>query len=274
MTSTSAIQVEVRYLHPGEEKPVYIASQGGADAALSIGAEFDQHRVSIEDARSLDPPASLDVQGFCLVPHHTAVENFYQLESQKAAYEAEIRQLVLDATGAASALVFDHTLRSDSRKVRGRHSTREPASVIHNDYTDASAAKRLCDLLPGEEAQRRLNDRFAIVNVWRSINGPVLKSPLAICDFSSAVPGDFVASERRAKERIGELELVTYNPEHRWYYFSEQQFNEALLLKTFDSAKDGRARRVAHTAFTNPLAPTDGPPRESIESRLMVFFND
>ena len=128
-------------------------------------------------------------------------------------------------------------------------STREPASVIHNDYTDASAARRLCDLLPAEEAKRRLEQRFAIVNVWRSINGPVINSPLAICDFSSAVPTDFVASERRAKERIGELELVTYNPEHRWYYFSEQQFDEALLLKTFDSALDGRARRVAHTAF-------------------------
>ena len=253
---------------------MYIASQGGADAALSIGAEFDQHRVLIEDARQLDPPASLDVQGFCLVRHSTAIGNFYDLESEKATYEAEISTLVLDATGAASALVFDHTLRSDSRDIRGQHSTREPASVIHNDYTDASAATRLRDLLPAGEAEYRLKHRFAIVNVWRSINGPVINSPLAICDFSSAAPSDFVARERRAKERIGELELVTYNPGHRWYYFSEQQFDEALLLKTFDSAVHGQARRVAHTAFSNPLAPVEAPPRESIESRLMVFFHD
>ncbi len=171
-------------------------------------------------------------------------------------------------------MVFDHTLRSDSRDLRGQHSTREPASVIHNDYSDASAVKRLRDLLPPDEADDRLSRRFAIVNVWRSINGTVINSPLAICDFSSADTADFVASERRAKERIGELELVTHNPAHRWHYFSEQQFNEALLLKTFDSATDGRARRVAHTAFTNPLAPPDAPPRESIESRLLVFFDE
>ncbi len=133
--------------------------------------------------------------------------------------------------------------------------------------------KRLRDLLSADEAARRLAGRFAIINVWRSINGPVCNSPLALCDFASARPGDFVASERRAKDRIGELELVLYNPEHRWYYFPQQQFDEALLLKTFDSATDGRARRVAHTAFDDPNAAADAPPRESIESRLLVFFD-
>jgi len=47
---------------------------------------------------------------------------------------------------------------------------------------------------------------------------------------------------------------------------------EALLIKTFDSAMDGRARRSIHTAFSNPLAAPDAPARESIESRLMVFY--
>ena len=48
---------------------------------------------------------------------------------------------------------------------------------------------------------------------------------------------------------------------------------EALLIKTFDSADDGRARRSIHTAFDNPRAPADAPPRESIESRLLVFYD-
>lgn len=175
----------LRYLRSGTGRPVYHASQGGADAALNIGAEFDEHVVEIHDARQLDPPASLDAQGFCLVEHATGVDDFYQLES---------------------------------------------------------------------------------------IRGTVFNSPLALCDASSARSEDFVASERRAKDRIGELELVTYNPAHRWYYFPEQRFGEALLIKTFDSATDGRARRVAQTAFDNPDAPRDAPPRESIESRLLVFF--
>jgi hypothetical protein len=50
------------------------------------------------------------------------------------------------------------------------------------------------------------------------------------------------------------------------------QANEALLLKCYDSAKDGRARFTAHTAFDDPTSPPDAAPRESIETRAFVFF--
>jgi hypothetical protein len=266
------VLANIRYLVPDGKKPIYIASRGGADAALNIGAEFEDHEVRIHNARRLQTPASLDRQGFTLLPQATQIEDLYALESVRAAYEAEITELVLSATGAAGALVFDHTLRSDSRDIRSERSTREPASVIHNDYTDASAEKRLRDLLPDEEAQERLRHRFCIVNVWRSIAGPVLNSPLACCDAATIAAADLVASERRARERIGELELVSWNPAHRWYYYPEMGRAEALLIKTFDSARDGRARRSIHTAFSNPLAPPDAPARESIESRILVFF--
>lgn len=262
----------IRYLLPGNEKPVYYASRGGANAALHIGAEFESREVTIHDARRMQPPASLDGEGFTLVPHTSQVNDFYTLESDQEAYEAEIVERVLAASGGTEAMVFDHTLRSDSRDIRGRHLTREPAAVIHNDYTDASAVKRLRDLLPAQEAEARLEHRFAIVNVWRSIAGPVLNSPLALCDASTLEPADLVASERRAKDRTGELELVRWNPAHRWYYYPEMVRNEALLIKTFDSVGDGRARCSIHTAFHNPLAPPDAPARESMESRLLVFF--
>jgi hypothetical protein len=263
----------LRYLIPTGERPVYVASRGGADAALSIGAEFENRSVIIRDARQLSPPASLEREGFALVQHNTAVPEFYQLDNNLSLYEAEIGELVMAASGAGAVFVFDHTLRSDSARIRGEHATREPATVIHNDYTDASARKRLIDLLPDGEAQRRLQHRFAIVNVWRSIRGTVWNSPLACCDATSLAPGDLIASERRAHDRIGELELVSWNPAHRWYYYPEMTAAEALLIKTFDSADDGRATRTIHSAFENPLAPADAPPRESIESRMLVFFD-
>ena len=266
------LRVNIRYLIATDEKPIYIASTPGADAALSIGAQFQDYEVSIYDARKHNVAASLDKQGFTLVKHTTHVEDFYQLQQSRARYEEEITKLVKETTGASHTLVFDHTLRSDSRDVRGQRSTREPATVIHNDYTDASATQRLCDLLPEQQAAERLQQRFAIINVWRSINGPVINSPLACCDATTLAAQDLIASERRAQERIGELELVSWNPAHRWYYYPEMQFDEALLIKTYDSATDGRARRSIHTAFENPLAPADAPPRESIESRLLVFF--
>ena len=50
--------------------------------------------------------------------------------------------------------------------------------------------------------------------------------------------------------------------------------DEAVLIKCFDSLKDGRARFSLHTAFEDPTTPADAPPRESIEIRTLAFFAD
>jgi hypothetical protein len=48
--------------------------------------------------------------------------------------------------------------------------------------------------------------------------------------------------------------------------------DEVLLLKCFDSRRDGRARYTAHTGFANPESPADAVPRESIEVRTLVVL--
>lgn len=268
----SCVQAKIRYLIPSNEKPVYIASAGGAAAQLNINADFNDKFVDICDARQRQNPAQLESEGFELHSHISGVADFYSLATQQSQYEAELRELVLPITGADEILVFDHTLRSDSATIRSQHNTRETASIIHNDYTQASAEKRVRDLLDSDEAVKRLRSRFTIVNVWRSIAGHVEKTPLACCDAQTLAEQDVIASERRAKERIGELELVSFNPDHRWYYYPQMNPQEVLLIKTYDSVRDGRARRCIHTAFDNPLAPRDASPRESMESRMMVFY--
>jgi hypothetical protein len=65
---------------------------------------------------------------------------------------------------------------------------------------------------------------------------------------------------------------MTFNPDHVWYYFPNMQRNEAIVFKTFESEKDGRARWTAHCAFDDPTSPPDAPPRESIEMRTLAFF--
>ena len=265
-------RASVRFVIPGDEKPVYFASQGGADAQLSISAEFEDVEVSIFDARGLEVPATLDREGFELHEHQTTIGNFYTLETQRSIYEKELENLVLPILGAKTLHVFDHTLRSDSAEIREAHKSREAAAIAHNDYTVASAHKRVRDILGRNEAEKKFENRFAIINVWRSIAGPVLQSPLTCCDAQSVKEENVFASERRAEDRIGELELVSHNPAQKWYYFPEMNKNEVLLIKTFDSATDGRATRSIHTAFKNALAPKAAPPRESIESRMLVFF--
>ena len=262
----------IRYLVPGNDKPVYFASQGGADAQLSVNAEFKDVKVPIYNARVLETSSSLDREGFELHEHDSSIANFYDIENQKTAYERELEELVLPILGSKAIHVFDHTLRSDSAEIRATHKTREAAAIVHNDYTITSAHKRVRDLLGDPAAEEKFKNRFAIINVWRSIAGSVIKSPLTCCDAQSVCEENVFASERRAKDRIGELELVSYNAEHKWFYFPEMKNNEVLLIKTFDSMNDGRAIRSIHTAFKNLLAPEDAQPRESMESRMLVFF--
>jgi hypothetical protein len=176
-------------------------------------------------------------------------------------------------TGASKFVAFDHTLRADSAGVRESRKTREPSAVVHNDYTVRSGPQRVRDIMGETEAKSLLQRRFTIVNVWRAIQHPVVTTPLAVCDAQSVMPEDLIAVERHAKDRIGELLLATYNKNHRWYYFDRMEPEEALLIKTFDSASDGRARSCIHTAFSAPDAPEDAPPRESIEVRTFAFFD-
>ena len=268
---SSDVTATLRYLKPTVGKPVYYASRAGVDDSHDIGIEFDERAVRIRNARTLQPSPSLDREAFTLISHDTVVTDFYTLDTQLDYYEAELREQVLAQTGATEALVFDHTLRSDSSDIRGTRATREPAGFVHNDYTDSSARKRLLELLPQQQLPETGLLRYAIINVWRSIRGTVWNSPIACCDAASLATGNLVAAERRAHDRIGELEFATWNPGHRWYYYPEMSEREALLIKTFDSRKDG-ATRAIHTAFANPLAAVDAAPRESIESRLLVLY--
>jgi hypothetical protein len=179
--------------------------------------------------------------------------------------------LIKAETGASRVVVFDHTLRTADDEMRETRKLREVVRRVHNDYTEWSGPQRVRDLLP-DEAEGLLQRRFAIVQVWRPIRHPVESFPLALCDARSMAPKDFIISERRYPNRVGQTYAVTYNPQHRWYWFPRMRRDEALVFKVFDSLKDGRARWTAHTAFDDPTAPPNARPRESIEIRTIAFF--
>ena len=227
--------------------------------------------VVVQDARALNPAPTVDRQGFALVRQRTRVENFYDQNQVREVYYPECERLLGDLTGASRVVVFDHIVRNAART--NEQGIKMPATAVHNDYTASSGPQRLRDLLPTEAAEL-LRHRFAIINVWRPLRGPVLDSPLGVCDARSIAAGDLVRNARIYPDRRGEIQAVKFNPAHRWYYFSAMQPEEALLLKCYDSADDGRARFTAHSAFLDPTAPPDSAPRESIETRALVLFKE
>ena len=76
---------------------------------------------------------------------------------------------------------------------------------------------------------------------------------------------DWLGTDLKYPDRTGEVYRVAFNPEHRWFYVPNLQPDEILLLKTFDSAKDGRAHYMPHTAFADPATVPGTEKRQSIE---------
>jgi hypothetical protein len=215
---------------------------------------------------------SLDKEGFQLVRHETAVQDFYDRAEVEKSYYPEIEALLKEATGAEKVVVFDHQVRNIELSKQGERDAREYVHTVHNDYTTKSGPRRVRDHLPAAEAEERLRYRFAEVNVWRPIRGPIESTPLAVCDAQSIDPADFVRADFLYRDKVGEVYRLTYNPEHRWFYFPHLARNEAILLKCYDSKEDGRARFSAHSAFDDPTSAPDAAPRESIEVRALVFW--
>jgi hypothetical protein len=142
---------------------------------------------------------------------------------------------------------------------------------VHVDQSDKAARNRVTYHLP-QEAERLLKGRFQIINLWRPIK-IVRKDPLGIIDASSVPDSDLVPIELIYPDRVGETLAVRPNENHRWFYLKEQQPNEVMLIKCFDSKTDGRARRVPHSAFVDESTAHEEA-RESIEVRTLVFHPD
>jgi hypothetical protein len=82
---------------------------------------------------------------------------------------------------------------------------------------------------------------------------------------------DFVETSLEYADRTGEVYSLSFNPDHRWYYYPAMRANEAMLLKCYDS-DEGVARFTAHSAIDDPTSPEAAKPRESIEVRTLAFF--
>ena len=143
--------------------------------------------------------------------------------------------------------------------------------IVHCDYTPTSGPLRVRQLMPNE-ADALLKRRVAFYNFWKPLKHRVDEKPLAMCDVTSASHDDMLKMVLRYRDRTGEIFVMRYSSAHRWWYFPKMTPENILLLKTYESETDGRARFLGHSAFEDPNTPPDAPVRESIEIRTMAFF--
>ncbi len=233
----------------------------------------DVRAVEIQDARPLADRLSVDREGFEISAFQTTFNHFDQDAAIKTSFYPQVADFVRRLTGAPRVEVFDHTIRKRlPADLKQQTDVQRPAVLLaHSDYTPKSGPQRVRDLLPGE-ADRLLSRRVAFYNVWKPLYDPVEELPLAVCDARSSIDADMLLMELKYRERTGEIFVMRYSSAHRWFYFPQMTPNEALLLKTYDSETDGRARFMGHSAFEDPNTPVNPRRRQSIELRTMAFF--
>ena len=270
IADVKSVVATLNFLVPMAEKPVAYNYEPPPGIPVRTG-QRESRRVPIRDARPMIDRLSLDKEGFVLLRHESAVTDFYDEEQIKAVYYPECERVMQRATGAVRVVAFDHIVRNATMAAIKGSGIKMPAKGVHNDYTAWSSPQRVRDLM-GDEAEALLKNRYAIINLWRPIRGPVLESPLALCDAQSLEEENLIASDLRYPDRTGETYSITYNPNQRYYYFPKMQADEAVLIRCFDTSLDGPHRFSAHTGFDDPETPADAPPRESIEVRTLVFF--
>jgi hypothetical protein len=275
------VEAPLSYVAPGRDR-VEVRVYPPTSGRESVRPESARHVMPIRDARPITARLRLDEQGFELGSHPTAFADFYDEEAVRRRYYPEVQRILKKRMGALAVIVFDHNVRSSARAARGETGVRLPVDQVHNDYTEQSGPKRKREILEAAGRSGLADQRVAFVNLWRPIVGPVLDNPLAVCDARSVAPADLVPTDihhfgeddLERPRHSGQIYSVRHNPAHRWHYVSAMRPDEFLLLKGYDSKADGRARFMPHTGFVNPACPPEFVPRESIEARTLVVFDE
>jgi hypothetical protein len=266
--------VTLNYFSPPEDGSApfnYVEKQPQGQPQRNFG-DFDV-QVPIHDIRGKESEYTLDKNAFQVVSNvpDSAEKDFVEDDSIKKNYYPEVERLILDhVPGSNRVVLFDHTIRRSNP-----NANRAPVTRVHIDQTKKSATARVHHHLP-EEAEKLLQGRYRIINIWRPLNGPVQSSPLGFASSATLKDEDLIPIEHRYPDRNGETAGIRFNESQKWHYLSGMKNDERLLLECYDSEaeKPGtnvQGGRVPHTAFTDPRSPQGAVGRESIEVRALVF---
>lgn len=265
------VEGRVNYTGAMAERARYYANDHSRDVLA-----LEERTIRIADARDQPVSPTLEREGFTLIQHHSAVEDFRDAPAVARIYPAEIERLVAALSGADRAVVTSPgVLRfSESSPDSGRLNNSRPARFIHIDISDPTAksfADRSCPQGLGKPVRR-----FAHYNVWRALSPPPQDVPLAVCDSRSVSPEDLMVADAvfdvpGKPEWSFEGLVVHYSARHRWSYFSNMTRDEAIVFKTNDS-DPGQPHHVPHSAFDDPSCPRGVVPRASIEMRAIAYW--
>ena len=266
----NSLRAAIGYSARTERRPFFYANAHEKDYVPLAPVE-----VEIADARAID--ADLDIEGFALVSHRSAVKDLTDLDAVSKIHSGEIAELLKRVTGCDEVVMTPFGILRFSEKLgeNAAHDNSHPARFVHVDMAKEAAAAARDKTAP----QGREIGRSAQYNVWRVLSQPPQDVPLGLCAFPSIAPEDLIDCDAIFDPLDGSPEwgfpnyLLAHNPQHRWYYYSNMTPDEAIVFKTSES-DPARAQLMPHGAFDNPLAGPDAPPRISLEMRGTCYWFD
>jgi len=225
---------------------------------------FDEHEMLLTDVRGKEKDYTLDLNGFSYVRYVAKNKPSDAIKSPDHPYVVEMAAWLKDLLHARHVFVYDCNIRKC-----GQAEFFGAATHAHVDHSKSNSILRLQNLLTTLGLQEENIKRYQIVNTWAPINGAVTDSPLAVCDFQSAQDEDLVAVDVVFPHQVMEIYHVKHNASHKWNYLCNQNNDEVLLLKTYDS-KEGVASHCIHTAVS--FLDLHELKRESVELRSIVVY--
>jgi hypothetical protein len=148
------------------------------------------------------------------------------------------------STGASRIFIFDHTIRRESAdpSARTEQKLRGPVQRVHIDQSYAASLTRVTHHLP-DEAEKLLQGRVHIINVWRPIK-TVERDPLAVADANSVDDRDLVVMPLIYPHRRGETYAIGYDPGHRYVRFLFLSFFSLLNYTLHLGMRSANAKQV------------------------------
>ena len=241
---------------------------------------YQRRPIRVYNARLLDPPPSLDRNGFTLADAETAVADLHDQDAVRSRFYGECSRLVRRLTGCTGTRVVQHQYRNGYGGLPAGHPRghRPTANGSQGSYGGTHA-----DISP--YAENRWDEfvegrHCAMFNVWRStdLERDIEVMPLAICDMQTVALDDMVAADAWAQtdppRKLVSYRLA-YNPAQRWYYFPRMTPKETLVFKQYDTRQEAPSLRTTyHGAIADPTTPDDAPLRQTIEVRVLALFGD
>lgn len=272
LTDLVFLKPDSKYLH---EKPYRLRYDPGKTIPRTNCESQIQRDILVHDIRGREAEYTLARNGFevATLESRLAPEEFYDREKVKSVYYEELKRMLREKFGAQRVEILEHGIRRRHENFpisTGKdYDHLQPTSIIHIDFTPAAAQATSSQALKIDISGYK---RLQTLNVWKPLYGPLTDWPLAVCDSRSiSMSRDCIATD--IVERVGFTEnyQVYYHADMHFCYLSGQLPSEIILFRQTDT-EEGCESGVAHAGFRNPRTAAEERPRESIETRVFLYF--